>query len=290
MKKYLLFVGILLLPLLTLSAKEPVPVFIVAGQSNTDGRTPNSELPDYIKSMTADSTFATGEYPYCKISQNRVDGKFIPFWPRRNKWAYDAVVFYNLEQLYKKDFYVIKWAVGGTSITPENADSRAGHWSADSTFLADNTSTDRKGKSLLLSLKKQINMSIERTLDKLPEGYKIEAFLWHQGESDQNYGSEYYDNLKGVLSYVRTHLSEKTGQDYSKLPFVFGTVSKKNKKYDAEVEASMKKLASEAPNVYLIDMSKGELLKDRLHFTKTSAEYLGKEMYETLEKEILEKE
>jgi len=269
---------------LILSAKEPVPVFIVAGQSNTDGRTPNSDLPDYIKAMTTDSTFATGEYNYCKISQNRVDGKFIPFWPKRKKWAYDAVTYYLLEQIYQKDFYVIKWAVGGTSITPENVDSRGGHWSADPKWLSENTPVDRKGKSLLLSFVKQINMCIDRTLSKHPEGYKINAFLWHQGESDQKYGAQYYTNLKDVLSYVRNHLSERTGHDYSKLPFIFGTVAKTNKRYDAEVEAAMIKLASEDSNVYLIDMSKGKLLKDRLHFNNISAEYLGKEMYERIVK------
>ena len=45
----------------------------------------------------------------------------------------------------------------------------------------------------------------------------------------------------------------------------------------------MKRLASEDKNAYLVDMSKATLLKDRLHFDKTSAEYLGgRQMYETM--------
>lgn len=31
------------------ATKNPVPVYLVAGQSNTDGRVPNSELPAYIQ-------------------------------------------------------------------------------------------------------------------------------------------------------------------------------------------------------------------------------------------------
>lgn len=84
------------------------------------------------------------------------------------------------------------------------------------------------------------------------------------------------------MSYVRDHLTRKTGEDYSELPFIFGSVAKSNKRYNAEVEAAMKRLASEDKNAYLIDMSKATLLKDRLHFDKTSAEYLGKQMYDTM--------
>ena len=52
-------------------AQEPAHVIIVAGQSNTDGRVPVADLPEYIKSMGIDSTgFAKGAYKYCKISQN----------------------------------------------------------------------------------------------------------------------------------------------------------------------------------------------------------------------------
>lgn len=264
-------------------AQEPAHVIIVAGQSNTDGRVPVADLPEYIKSMGTDSTgFAKGAYKYCKISQNRVDGKFIPFWPRRNRWGYDAVTYYLLEQFYQKDFYVIKWAVGGTSITPENTDSRGGYWSADPEWLAQNTPTAKKGKSLLLSFAQQISNSITKTLSHLPEGYHIDAFLWHQGESDSAYGPDYYENLKNVVGYVRNHLTRKTGEDYSELPFIFGSVAKSNKRYNAEVETAMKRLASEDKNAYLIDMSKAALLKDRLHFDRTSAEYLGKQMYETM--------
>lgn len=264
-------------------AQEPAHVIIVAGQSNTDGRVPVADLPEYIKSMGIDSTgFAKGAYKYCKISQNRVDGKFVPFWPRRNRWGYDAVTYYLLEQLYQKEFYVIKWAVGGTSITPENTDSRGGYWSATPEWLAQNAPTAKKGKSLLLSFAQQISNSISKTLSHLPEGYHIDAFLWHQGESDSAYGPDYYENLKNVVNYVRDHLTCKTGEDYSELPFIFGSVAKSNKRYNAEVEAAMKRLASEDKNAYLIDMSKATLLKDRLHFDKTSAEYLGKQMYETM--------
>lgn len=264
---------------------EPVHVLITAGQSNTDGRVSNMELPPYIKALATDtSTFAKGEYTYCKIAQNRTDGRFVPFWPQcerkpvTNKWAYDAVTYYWLEQLWQTDFYVIKWVVGGTAIAPgDSSDGR--YWSSDSAWLARNTSTVEGGKSLLLSLVQNIDSCIDLSLSRLPEGYRIDAFLWHQGESDQGRGSSYYENLKGVLAYVRRHLTQKTGQDYSRLPFIFGTVSRQNRSFDSEVEAAMHRLAAEDPDVYLVDMSEGELQRDRLHFTAVSAAKLGGEMY-----------
>lgn len=187
-----------------------------------------------------------------------------------------------MEQLWQEPFYVIKWAIGGTSIEPSTTSDKSVHWSANPEWLANNAATSEKGRSLLLSFINDIDGCIDNTLSKLKNGYQIDAFLWHQGESDHAYGDKYYENLKAVVTYVRNHLSAKTGKDYSNLPFIFGTVAKKNKQYGSEVEAAMKRFAKEDKNAYLIDMSDAELMGDRLHFNQNSAEYLGKQMYEQI--------
>ena len=67
---------------LSLMAGRPARVIITAGQSNTDGRCPNTELPAYIKALAKDTiTFQRGAYNFCRISQNRTDGQFERFWP-----------------------------------------------------------------------------------------------------------------------------------------------------------------------------------------------------------------
>lgn len=152
---------------------EPAHVIITAGQSNTDGRVPNDRLPDYIKTMATDTAFTAGAYKYCKIAQNRTDGKFRPFWPKSkrrakpNTWGYDAVTYYWLEQLWKEPFYVIKWAIGGTSIEPSTTSDKSVHWSANPEWLANNAATSEKGRSLLLSFINDIDGCIDNTLSKL---------------------------------------------------------------------------------------------------------------------------
>ena len=83
-----------------------------------------------------------------------------------------------------------------------NASDKSIHWSANPEWLANNTATSEKGRSLLLSFINDIDGCIDNTLSKLKNGYQIDAFLWHQGESDHAHGDKYYENLKAVVTYV----------------------------------------------------------------------------------------
>ena len=267
---------------------KPVHVLITAGQSNTDGRVPNKFLPDEIKSLTTDTSYLTGAYPYAKIVQNSHTGQFKPYWPKgrisEGFWTYDAITYRLFGEAVKEDFYVIKYAVGGTSIGyPKEMSPKGGYWSGNPQWLAQTTSREKKGHSLLLSFTETIDAAIDQTLSKLDRGYQIDAFLWHQGESDKQYEADYYDNLKAVIQYVRQHLTEKTGQDYSRLPFVFGSIPKANRYYSDLVEAAMQRIAEEDENAYLVDLSQQTLQGDRTHFDAPAAEYFGRKMYGVLE-------
>ena len=263
---------------------QPATVIITAGQSNTDGRVLNHALPDYIQQ---------NKYKYCQwcygSAGQQITGKFETFWPRMvhkarpGRWAYDAVTYYWLEQALQKEFYVIKWSLGGTAIDTGCSSTSGKYWSADPKWLAANHSTATGGKSLLLSFTENISACIDNKLDKSTQGYDIKALLWNQRESHQNKGNNHYKNLKAGVTYVRSFLVEKTGNKrYKKLPFICGTVARSNKQYSADVEAALYRLAQEDKNFYVIDMSKAELQRDQLHFTAESAEYLGIEMYNKL--------
>lgn len=284
--KYFLFTIILCwtISFAVVNAKEPVTVILTAGQSNIDGRILNELLPAYIQA---------NKYKYCywmygSEGQLMTD-EFELFWPKINnpaqsdKWAFDAVTYYFLEQAIQKPFYVVKWSLGGTAIDTGCRSNSEKYWNASSEFLAKNHSTLTGGKSLLLSFTETISLAIDSTLASLPEGYEVKAFLWHQGESDCQCGKNYYQNLKQLVNYVRDFLVKKTGSKYyNQLPFICGTVSRVNRQYNKDVERAMFQLSQEDKNFYVIDMSEAELQEDQLHFTQKSAEYLGVQVYNKL--------
>ncbi|MDR1672916.1 MAG: alpha-galactosidase [Bacteroidales bacterium] len=258
------------------STAQPAHVIITAGQSSTDGRISNKLLHDYIKSMATDTVdLAEGAYKHCKISQNRNDGKFVPYFPKnrsaKNIWMYDDVTYYLLNSLLREDFYLVEYAVGGTSIQYPNDTAKGCFWSANPDWLAKTASFEKGGNSLLLSFTDGIDAAIDNTLSKLENGYQIDAFLWHQGESDDRYVGRDYENLKTVIAYVGNHLTLKTDKDYSKLPFVFGSIPTSNRHFKTEIDAAMRRIAAEDANAYLVDMSEGELQRDRTHFNEKSA-------------------
>ena len=78
-------------------------------------------------------------------------------WPRMvhkarpGRWAYDAVTYYWLEQALQKEFYVIKWSLGGTAIDTGCSSTSGKYWSADPKWLAANHSNDYRWENRFCS-------------------------------------------------------------------------------------------------------------------------------------------
>ena len=275
----------MLTSVISLSMLAQVPVVLVAGQSNTDGRVDNTQLPAYIKRFG---------YRYCQWSfgsgVHSGEGRFKPFAPRNysrkpERWAYDAVVYYELERLWQRPFYVIKESLGGTAIDPRCESNSNMHWSAAPDYLAATAASDQGGLSLLKAFTENIGACIDSQLSKLPEGYDIKLMLWHQGESDRSQADSYHDNLKAVVNYVRTYLVRKTGQQkYARLPFICGTFSKASKQGSPKVAAALYQLQQEDANFHVVDVSDATLGRDQIHFDAAGAELLGKRMFDKLSK------
>ncbi len=268
------------------SARGKVPVILVAGQSNADGRVPIAELPAELK-----------EFHYCQWSYGSGDfetatGQLSPFSPRVAKpkieasWGFDAVVYKKLEELWQKPFYVIKHTDGGTAIDPSCKASTHGlYWSADTTFLNHTTSASHGGKSLLKAFFRQI----DDCLPNLPKGYDIKCLIWHQGESDQKADSLYYDNLKNVVTAMRHHLYTVTGKKkYLHLPVICGTYAKGSRMRSQRVVDALYRLAADDNNFFVVEAADLTLLRDRLHFDARGARILGERVFETMkEKSII---
>ena len=270
----------------TNAQKMPVSVIITAGQSNTDGRVSNVDLPDYIKQ---------NGYKHCLWSYGSDTisggGHFERFWPRvakpdnKERWGYDAVVYYLIDQHAKRDFYVIKESLGGTAIDTACVSTNEMYWNASPGYLSSTDAADKGGKSLLKAFTENIGACIDNELSRHKEGFEIKAFLWHQGESDKKMAAHYYDNLRALVTYVRNYLVEKTGDGrYALLPSICGTFSKESRDRSEEIVSALHRLAEEDPNFHIVDASDATIQRDKLHFDAQGAELLGRRFYERLVK------
>jgi len=276
----LLLIMLLLLSGVFVAARKRVPVILVAGQSNADGRVPLAELPDKYKC-----------YHYCQWSYGsgvfeKATGQFAPYAPRVAKpgieqsWGFDAVVYKKLEELWQKPFYVIKQTMGGTAIDPSCKSSTHGlYWSADKAFLDSTTSASHGGRSLLKAFERQI----DDCLPNLPKRYDIKCLIWHQGEGDRQAADRYYDNLKAVIQHIRQHLYKVTGKKkYLRLPVICGTYAKDSRQRSQQVVDALYRLSREDRNFHVVDAIDLPLLPDRLHFNAEGAQTLGQRIYETM--------
>ena len=242
-----------------------VDVWIVAGQSNTDGRVPISSPPTWLTANNTvlgtlmfnsdTSAFDTWKYGVNAGSDNNQD----------TRWAYDSTALYQYAALKSKTQCIVKNTRGGTSIGL-NPIVGAGSWNVD--FNAIPT------RKLLQELENKFTLAIaDLVADN--KTYTIKGMLWHQGESDSTSTAnqnDYYDNFTDVINYVRGF----TG--VAALPVIFGTISHASAQYSSVIESAQLQIASQDANAYVVDMQNGTLL-DPYHFGAISSEYLGDQMY-----------
>lgn len=286
MKSRLLILSVVLLMAMMMQAGKPVTVVITAGQSNTAGRCYNDSLPEYIKALNGQYKYCYWSYTNGKTRMADKEGEFRLFWPEmegRNKgafrFAYDAITYYLMEQALQKPFYVIKHAEGGTSIDPACRSTGNHHWSANEAFLDSTKSVNQGGLSLLKAFEDNIDKSIDALKAQGLEP-DIKCMLWHQGESDRKCPNAYYENLKTMVNHIRQHLVEKTGnKKYAQLPFLCGAVPANSKQYKKQVEDAKLQLAQEDKNFHYIPLEEATFIGDQLHFDRSTAERLGRGMF-----------
>jgi hypothetical protein len=261
-----------------------VPVIIVCGQSNSDGRVPLCDYPAYMQ---------TDQCLYCYDDGSHFqDGQFKPYTPYTwvagdsERFGYDAFVYHYLQKAWQQPFYVVKLTLGGTAIDPSCTNSNGGkYWSCNPEWYDRQTATSLGGKSLMKAFERSFEACRTQTLEKLQQGYDVKAILWHQGESDSTADgpANYHQNLTTLIAHMRQFLYTQTGNEAClTLPFILGTVPHISKQYNATVEQAHLRIAREDDNVIAIDMSQAQLLGDDLHFNVESAHQLGRSVFNTL--------
>ena len=286
-------VALALAALCRADARE-VALFLTGGQSNTDGRVENRDLPDYLKVNELARVCAQSPLDEAKL------GTFAAFAPT-GKWAYDAELYYLIGQALQTPFYVAKTSYGGTSINPKVSNSPSGHpnawlpdygagyhWSTDPAFLAATVSAGRTfekdgvvydGQSMLKAWIENIDAAIDaiRAQGDTP---KVKAIIWHQGESDKHSG-DYAKLLTDVVTFVRNHVAAKLGDDsYKSLPFFCGSIPRRSSLHTGTTDRAFQTIESTAGNnMHVVDLYDLTLKRDNIHFDAAGAILFGRRLY-----------
>ena len=264
-------------------------VFLMAGQSNADGRPAIGTMPQYIQDYANNGGSKFCYWSYANGTQAAWDmfgGKLAPYMPytdnnTTSRCGFDGIVYHLIEEALQERFYVIKESRGGTAIDTRCSSSGDLWWNAAPGWLA--TAAPRSGHSLALEFTENIGLCIDNVLSQLQEGYEIQCIMWHQGESDRSQAASYHDNLRQLVSYLRSYLVSKTGVErYATLPFIAGTVNRSSTQYNAQVEQAVLQLAEEDENFHVVDMSNCKLGSDNLHFDAAGCVDAAQRMFDKL--------
>jgi len=271
---------------------KEVSLFLVGGQSNTEGRVPVSELPECLER----NEFALASV-HAPLSETEL-GKFAAFAPT-GRWAYDAEVYYLIGQALGETFYVAKTSFGGTSISPSVNNSPSSHanawlpaygsgyhWSVDAAFLSATVSAGRTfdqggvtydGQSMMKAWIENIDAAIDaiRAGGDTPV---VKAIIWHQGESDRK-TTDYEANLTAMVAYLRDHLYAKLGIDCGTLPFFCGSIPRKSQQFSVAVDRALQSIeADDDNNMHVVDLY-DLTMRDSVHFDAASSILFGQRLY-----------
>ena len=267
----------------------PRKVFLMAGQSNADGRPAIGTMPQYIQDYANNGGSKFCYWSYANGSEaawQMFGGKLQPYMPytdnnTTSRCGFDGIVYHLIEEALHERFFVIKESRGGTAIDTRCSSSGDLWWNADPSWLE--TASPRSGHSLALEFTENIGLCIDNILSQLEEGYNIKCIMWHQGESDRTQAASYHDNLQQLVAYLRSFLVSKTGNEqYATLPFIAGTVNRSSTQYNAQVEQAVLQLAEEDENFYVVDMSDCKLGSDNLHFDAEGCLDAAQRMFDKL--------
>jgi iduronate 2-sulfatase len=225
------------------SKDAPMPVFVLAGQSNMDGAGQVAELPAELKGPFPDALFV-----------RFWDAQFKPLDPAKLGKEFGPEVTFGTEmaKALKRPVGMIKLSGGGTSIEQ--------HW---------NPVTFDKEKHIG-ELYKRLTDYVTGIQAK-QKNVKIVGMIWMQGEADAKYHSktveQYRDKLEALIDGCRKEFGAPD------MPFVCGRMnaSGQYEKQVREAQATVKR-----KNYAWIDCDDLEKHADKLHYNSKGQLELGR--------------
>lgn len=217
----------------------PLPVFILAGQSNMEGAGTVSELPAELQAPQNDARVVRfWETQFKPLDPPKLGKSFGP------EVAFGAEIARELH----RPMGMIKLAYGGTSLEKD--------WNP--------ASQDPRG------LYKRLTDYVHAVQVKQPD-IKIAGMIWMQGEADAKYYSrtmeQYRDKLEALIDGCRKAFGNE------ELPFVCGRVNPHGP-YDQQVREAQESVRRK--NYAWIDCDDLEKCPDQLHYSTQGQLALGR--------------
>jgi hypothetical protein len=229
-----------------------IDVYIIAGQSNADGR-------GYINQLEA---AYKRRYTIPYLWQNRInsiENIYSPTSTLKDRFGVELSIAGELE-FRNTNAIILKRAIGGIPLYPLSSYSYC--WKIG------------KSNSMYPLLKTMID-----TVKEINDGKTINwKFVWLQGETDaehQEAAAAYQQNMEELISQLKTDTSESIKIAIGRLKeSTYGD-------YIAEVNQAFENIASSDVNVTVVDTDSLQLY-DAYHYTTDSFNKLGIMMYNAL--------
>ena len=270
---------------------QPVDVVVISGQSNAVGCT-HCDCIGRSMGYSKYNDYMVG-YPEIKIAYDcwtkdfNSDGKAIFYSQNKHRtenfvkvmlgqgnseatFGPEIGIAETLNEKYANKLFLIKYACGASNLKDDWAQR-----------------TSPMYPRLVAYVKKQMQNLVD-------SGYipTIKAFCWMQGEGDSydGYYQDYYENIKGFVTNLRTDLKDLAGN--KDFPFIDAGISNsKDWRYYREVNNAKKQFADESTNNFYIDTIAAGMHTDEepfaspdtCHYDSESEVLLGKLFAESFE-------
>jgi iduronate 2-sulfatase len=245
----------------------PMKVYILAGQSNMDGRGKKSDLVGDLARWAKPQPDVLIAYSNSDRRGPFTTGGFVPLEPGFS-------VPPGTKEMKLPGATFGPEVSFGRAIADANPDARVVliKFSEGGTSLHGDWMPDAKN-----SLYPQFLTFVHKSLKSLGDDAKIEAMIWHQGESDASLKeSEYQKLLTAFIAQVRKDLSSPD------LPFVIGEVYDNGKR--DRVRAGERATAAMVPNVFFAPADNLKTSDGGTHFDTASQIEMGQRLAAVLMK------
>lgn len=245
---------------------------LAIGQSNMAGRIAYTELPSWFTALG--NQIPGVNYSYNAEDVTAINTAFTTYAVAPSaQWAFDLYLYKLLLDYWRTKtsnpaypIYAIKHAVGATSISVNVTAPGAGFWTPRFDQIPTTKGALLKGMEFRY---RQIKAGGSGA------AFDIRCVIKHQGETDATDASNYYQNAKEEMSYVRAVLKSPY------IPYLFMGINSSSTQYSAIVEAAKQQLASELANVFYVPSLNGTtyLNTDVLHMNSLGAQPMANAVF-----------